>query len=289
MRILIPLLGLLGLTLLSCQKESDFANTNNSGGGGSGGNNSSDLLVRMVQKVGSDSVVSVYGYNANKKLILLKKSGIDEQGDPVNSEYHFHRNAAGIITDYSLIDPDLIAFGIDSVTTIVHYNSSTSRYTSYVLNINIPGYVLLDSSVFVYDGSGRIIGEKFYESLSGLGNDYFLSGTLNYTYSAGGNVSRLDIHDLDQSGAEIFTATSIITYDSKTNPLQLGNEGLLLEHPEWASVNNITKAQASDSGGPADDQTVSVTYTYNSGNKPTTSVSTLVPDNITINTAFYYQ
>src|SRR5882672_12450812 len=134
MRISIILLACISLFLFSCQKEAEFANRDN---GGNGGNNSGGLLVKMVQKAGSDSIVTTYGYDANKKIINLKRIGID-QGSPVNAEYRFYRNS-GILIQYSIIDADLVAAGIDSLVTIVHYNSSASRYTSYVLNINIPG------------------------------------------------------------------------------------------------------------------------------------------------------
>jgi hypothetical protein len=220
----------------------------------------------------------------------MKKTGIDDQGDFVNTEYRFHRNAAGAITDFSTIDPDLIAQGIDSIITIVHYNSSTLRYTSYVINVSIPGFTLLDSSAFVYDGSGKIIGEDFYESPSGAGNDYYLSGKVNYTYSASGNVTAVNIHDLDQSGTETFTAaTSNIQYDAKENAIHMDNEAFVLGHPEWTSANNIISEQLSDSNGPVDDQDVTINYTYNSANRPLTAAFTVQPGNSTTTAAYYYQ
>jgi hypothetical protein len=159
-----------------------------------------------------------------------------------------------------------------------------------VIKINVPGYVLLDSSVFVYDGAGRILGDNFYESQSGAGNDYYLSGKLNYSYSTEGNVNTYVIHDYDQSGAEVFTATvSNINYDSKVNPVNLQNEGFALGHYEWASPNNMVSAQSGDSNGPADDQTITYTYTYNSNNKPATSTVKIMPDNSVGNTTYYYQ
>jgi hypothetical protein len=244
-------------------------------------------LVRTEEKNGTDSLVSVYTYNADKKLIGLKITGTD-QGADASREFKYYRNASGIVTHYSATSPDLVATGVDSLLTIVHYNIATSRYTSYVLNINISGFILLDSSVYVYDGSGKIIGENAYQSPSGAGNDYYLTGKATYTYS-NGNISQLDIHDFDQSGAETFTVTEKFQFDSKRNPLQFGNDGFAMGHPEWASVNNITSGQSSDSNGPADDQTLTVSYTYNSDDKPGTSVRTILPDNITGSTTFYYQ
>ncbi|TMI77855.1 MAG: hypothetical protein E6H10_18190 [Bacteroidetes bacterium] len=285
MRIVSTLLAFATFFLVSCQKERDFTNT---ASGGTGNTGSDGLLVKTVVRDGSDSMVTTYGYDSNKRLSSLNKKGIDDQGNTVNAEYHFHRNASGIITDYSATDPTLIAAGIDSIKTIVHYSSS--RYTSYVLSINVPGFVVLDSSVFVYDGTGRIVGENFYQSPSGIGNDYYLSGKINYSYLSSGNLSGFVIHDYDQSGTEVFTAyASNMTYDAKINPIHLGNEAFALGHPEWVSSNNILSEQNSDSGGPADDQSVTYAYTYNANNKPATGTITIMPDNTVGNTTYYYQ
>ena len=112
MRIVTVLTLCVCLYLVSCQKERDFANQN------AAGNTSSDaggLLVKMVQKTGTDSLITTYGYDANKRLITLTRVGIDDQGNPLNTQFHFHRNAAGIITDYSSTSPDLVATGVDSI------------------------------------------------------------------------------------------------------------------------------------------------------------------------------
>lgn len=281
MKILTALVALSCLLLFSCQKERSADRTDSGNGTASG-----ELLTKTIAKTSTDSLVSVYTYDADKKLIGLKITGTD-QGADASREFKYYRNASGIITHYSATSPDLVANGIDSLLTIIHYDNATSRYTSYVLNINILGYVQLDSVVYEYDGSGRITGERLYESPSGAGNDYYYSGKVNYTYT-NGNISQLDLYDYDQSGAETFSGTSKYQFDSKINPAQFGNEGIILGHPEWASANNVTNGQLSDSNGPVDNQTVTITYTYNN-DKPATSVTSLIPDNTTTNTSFYYQ
>jgi hypothetical protein len=286
MRITILLFSLITLLLFSCQKEVDWSNSSNN----TSDNNSTTgiLLTKMVFKTGSDSLVYTYGYDSNKKIISMKQAGIDDQGDAVNTEYHYHRNASGMVTDYSIIDPDLVSYGIDSITVIVHSNSS--RYTSYVLNVNVPGYVLLDSSSFVYNSSGKIIGEDFYESPLGDGSDYYLVQKTNYSYTSRGDLSRLDIHDFDETGTETFTASTFnINYDSKINPAYAGNEGFVLGQLDWVSPNNIISEQLQDSNGSVDDQSVTLTYTYNSTDRPETCAINGVPDNTVTNISYYYQ
>jgi len=247
----------------------NLADNNNNG---NGGNNSGTLLVKEVQKGGADSIVYTFGYNSSRKIITLKQLGVDDQGNPVNREYHYHRNASGI----------------DSITTAIHYASS--KYTSYVINVNVPGFILLDSSAFVYDGTGKISGEDFYQSPSGSGNDYYLSGKIYYTYSTTGNITSIDIHDLDQSGNETFRATtSNINYDSNVNPIITDYECFAVGQQQWISPNNITSEQLTDSNGPADNQTVTTTYGYNSDGKPATSVTTVAPGSTTIYGTYYYQ
>jgi len=260
----------------------------NNGNTGNSGNNSGTLLVKLVQKTGADSIVYSYSYNGSRKIISLKELGIDDQGNAVNREYHYHRNSSGIITDYSLIDADLVSSGIDSITTVIHYVSS--KYTSYVINVNVSGFVLLDSSAFVYDNSGKISGENVYESPSGSGNDYYLTEKIYYTYSTAGNITSVDVHDLDPSGNETFRATtSNISYDSNTNPLMTDYECFAVGHQEWISPNNITSEQGTDSNGPADSQTITTTYGYNSDGKPATSVTTVAPGSTTVYGTYYYQ
>jgi len=289
MRFFAILLALTSVILFSCQKELDSGNGGNGGGGGiGGGGGSSELLIRTVAKTGSDSVVTLYSYNANKRISNIKMNGIDETGSPVNREYRYYRTGTGILTQYSIIDADLVAVGIDSIVTIVHYNSTSSKYSSYVLRASAFGFTLLDSSVFVYDAAGKIIREDVYESPTGSGTDYYLSGKANYTY-IGNNISQLDLHDFDVSGAETFWATNKFTYDTKLSPLHFDNESFAMGHAEWFSVNNIIGEQLSDSNGPVDDQTVTTVYTYNPSTKPKSSVITITPPTSTSNMSYYYQ
>lgn len=286
MKFALSFLALVIIMLTSCQKEisGDILN-----GGGGGGNTTTGLLIKTVQKTGQDSLVTTYTYNSNKKITGLTQTGTDEQGNVVNREYRYYRNSSGIITSYTGIDADLVSAGVDSVSVIVHYNSSTSRYTSNVLNLTASGLTLLDSSAFVYDGTGKIIAENAYESPSGNGSDYYLSGKIDYTYDASGNITQLEIHDLDISGAEIFTATTKLNYDTRNNPLHFGMEGFAVGHQEWASPNNISSEALSDSNGPADDQILSIIFTYNSNSEPATGQTTVMPDNIIFNTSYFYQ
>lgn len=289
MRLLAILFVCITLFLMSCQKEVSYATDNgsNQGNGGGGGNNNGTLLVKMVQKSTTDSLVTLYAYDASKRLINLKHSGIS-QGTVLNTEYRYYRNSSGIITSFTTIEPALVAYGIDSFVTKINYDVANSRYAGFVLNLNLQGFIVSDSSVFVYDNSGNVIENDVWESPTGDGTNYYYTGKFVYNH-ANGNMTQLDIHDVDQSGTETFTATTKATYDSNPNSLFLGNEGYVLGHEEWACINNIAGEQLSDSGGPADNQTVSYVYTYGSDNKPLTAMATSLPDNTMVNITYFYQ
>ncbi|MFI5187237.1 MAG: hypothetical protein ACHQF0_10960 [Chitinophagales bacterium] len=287
MRISIVLFIFTSLFLFSCQKEVDFAVSSGNNGGGNGGNTPGTLLVKTVETSASDSIVTLFSYDANKRLINEKATGIN-QGSAVDQEFRVYRNASGIVTYFSIIDVDLIASGIDSLTTFVHYNTSSSRYTSSVLLVNTSSLSLADSNVYSFDASGRINNVDNYEGVTGL-NTYFLSGTEKYAYSTGGNISQFDIIDIDQSGTVTPVGTTTYNYDNKPSPMHLDNEAIVLGLNQWISPNNIVSGALTNASDPAGNQTLTVNYTYNSDNKPTTSLRTILPDNTSISTAYYYQ
>ena len=286
MRIILALFTLTSLFLFSCQKEADFANGGNNSGGGGGGGTSGTTLVKTVSKNGSDSVVTVYTYNSSKKLINEKITGMS-QGMDMGNEYKYYRNSSGIISRYVQINATLAASGIDSVVTIVHYNSSSSRYTSTVSEITFSGFTVLDSTVFLYDASGKVIESDLYLGIPLLGG-YDLSVKFKYTYAANGNITQYDVYDLT-SGTEEHVATTKYTFDTKTSPIIFNNEAFAIGHPDWVSVNNATKVEILDLTDPTNNYTIAITYTYNNSNRPATSTNTTTPGSIVDNVTYYYQ
>jgi hypothetical protein len=284
---------LLCLFLVSCQKEVDFAN--GSGGSGGGGGTTGNTLVKTVSKNGSDSIVTVYTYNANKLLIGHKMSGIS-QGVDVTNENKYYRNAAGIITRFIQINPNLVAAGIDSVVSIVHYDAATSRYTSVISEIGLLGFTVVDSSLLVYDAGGKVIRDDVYQGSPSLGMPMELSLKTSYTYGTNGNVTQLDQYSHDPStGSDDLVSTVKYTYDSKGNAFTAttaflkSNEAFAIGHGDWVSTNNATKIELTSTVAPAANRTITVVYTYNSSNRPGTSVNTTSPGSIVDNVTYYYQ
>jgi hypothetical protein len=281
---------LVSIILFSCQKEVSFNNGNGSGGGTGGGGTTGNTLVKTVAKTGTDSVVTIYTYNANKKLINQKITGM-QQGVDLGNEYRYYRNASGIITTYTQINPNLVQVGIDSVTTIIHYDAVSGRYTSTVAELSLFGFSVTDSTELVYDAAGKVIRTDVYQSIPLIGG-YDISLRVKYTYAANGNITQLDMYDAT-SGTDDLATTIKYSFDAKTSALNVNamfaklSEAFAIGHGDWVSVNNATKVEIIDAATPANNQTSTITYTYNSNNRPSAGVNTRgsVVDNLT----YYYQ
>jgi hypothetical protein len=271
--------------LISCQKEIDLAPGNGGGGGGTTGNR----LIKTVSKTATDSVITIYTYNSSGKVINVKSTGMSG-GQDMGNEYRYYRNGSGIITRTVQINPNLIVAGIDSVTTIVNYNTSASRYTSNVFSLSLFGFTVNDSSVHVYDASGKLIRNDEYQAIPLLGQPYELSLKTMYTYDVSGNVKQMDIYSHDvTTGADDLVSTVKYTFDTKTAAISYGADAIGIGQPDLVSVNNVIKAEIIDVSDPTNNRTLDNTYIYNSSNRPATGTSTLTPPGTVNNLSFFYQ
>jgi len=284
------LFTLLSVILISCQKEPDLLTGGSGGsGGGGGGNTGGTRLVRTVSKTGPDSVVTVYTYNSNGKVVNVKTTGMSGGIDQAN-EFRYYRNSSGIITRKVQINPNLASAGVDSVITTVLYNSSLSRYTGDVSSLSAFGFTVSDSTVHVYDGSGKVIRTDEYQAIPSLGQPYELSLKSIYTYDAAGNVKQMDIYYHDATtNTDDLVATLKYTFDNKTAAISYGADAIGIGQVDLISVNNPLKAEFVDVTDPTNNQTFVFTYTYNSNNRPSTGTSTLTPGNTVSNLSYYYQ
>ena len=178
------------------------------------------------------------------------------------------------------INPNLASAGVDSVITKVLYNSSLSRYTGDVSSLSAFGFTVSDSTVHVYDGSGKVTRTDEYQAIPSLGQPYELSLKSIYTYDAAGNVKQIDIYYHDATtNTDDLVATLKYTFDNKTAAISYGADAIGIGQIDLISVNNPLKAEFVDVTDPTNNQTFVFTYTYNSNNRPSTGTSTLTPGN----------
>jgi hypothetical protein len=295
---LILLCAAISISLFSCQKEISIDNTSGGGGGGTGGGgNSSTLLVRSVYKQGSDSTVSAYTYDGAKRLASATYTGASSgAGFDLNTK--LVRNSSGIIQKIILKSSDLVQFGLDSIVSNVVYDAGGSRYKGQVINLTVPGvFILKDSVIYEYDAAGKISRETdFFDDGSTSG--YELYSKTEYTYT-GNNLATMKFYSYDlPTKAYILENTIAYEYDAKTNPLQIGNEALLLNFiriyitdvdVSTYSANNITKQTVTNPTDPTSNGATTITYTYNSTNRPITSTFVTTPGGGTASGTFFYQ
>jgi hypothetical protein len=281
---IIFLFTVVSVMLVACQKEIDWS-TGNPG--------NSPVLYRIKSKTGTtDTTQTDYYYDANKRLIRELVNGM-ASGQDLNNDLTITRNAAGIITKTVQKAAALQAAGIDSVVTIYNYNTSTSKYTSSVFQLSIPGFTVMDSAVYTYDGAGRISKDEHYLQIVGLPIPLppVLAARNTYTYSADGkNLVSVATDAATTPGGPLSPATAqSYTFDSKVNALILLNEGVLLGRHGFYNANNGTKVIFTNTIDPSQDFTMDITYTYNSSNKPDSSSGTRTPGGAITSSKYFYQ
>lgn len=249
-------LGYIILSLLifsSCKKNE---NDNNSGNG-----TSSSLKKMITIYQGGDKDSAVFSYDSKNRLIKQQTWG---NGTIYNGEnVLITRNNVGIITSFS-------NYGTQSEGIQVLRDAS-NKYTC----VNTQD----DSTVYKYTDE-KITESITYRKDSRNGeNDY----KNDYSYDQLGNIIKIENYSFN-NGNWIQENTFTYTYDNKVNPVQLGNEAIVLERAAllgdreidlaaYAGPNNATISNSYSKG--------SYNYVYNSDNLPISLI--LTHDKGTIN------
>jgi len=276
---------LLTVVFLSCQKEIDW-------GTGGGGTVVTTTLVQIKSKTGTDTTQTDYTYDASGRLIQEKTTGT-AAGLDLGTELLIKRNSSGIITSTVQKAAALILTGIDSIETRFNYNTGTSRYTSSVFRLTIPGFTVLDSAVYSYDAGGRITSDAHYLQTTGLPIPLppILALRNNYTYSSSGaNLVGILQEAIAALGGPLSpVSTQAFTYDNKVNPLVILNEAIITSRTGLYNANNATKTSLANTIDPTQDFTMDYTYTYNTNNKPDSSYGTRTPGGALTATKYFYR
>lgn len=281
-RKLITAVFFLSILFFSCQKEIDWG----IGGG------AAQKLVRVKSKTGTDTTQIDYSYDASGRLIREKTSGVGN-GINLDNDLIINRNSSGIITTTVQKSAVLVLAGIDSIVTRFNYNSGTSRYTSSVFNVPVPGFPVTDSAVYTYNSAGRITSDEHYLQIGGLPIPLppVLALRNTYTYSADGkNLVSITQEAATAPGGPLSPATAqTFTFDTRINPLIILNEGILTARTSLYNANNATQVVMTNSIDPSQNFTMDITYGYSSNNKPDSSVSTRTPGGAVTISKYFYQ
>jgi|GEM_PF-435541 len=280
--------------LVSCQKELDVI-TNSTGtttpGGGSIGTSTGDpngLLIKSVSKGATDSTVTEYSYDAAKKLINMKVYGTPVGGMSINTNTTYVRDASAIITKIIQKSEFMLASGVDSSVSVIHYDAVNKRYSSRIGEISLGGFLSYhDSTIYVYDAAGKVSQTLTYQE-DYITGKYSPSMRSDYTYT-GTNVTTMKMYNYDMAiNSYALMVTYTFGYDAKVSPMKLGIDAPLILEAGTEGTNNIVSTVATSST-PAANFTIGFVFTYNSANKPATAVQTQSSPASVKNVVFHYQ
>lgn len=263
--------------LFACTKERSLET------GGNGGT----LLVQSSSRLGSDSTVVQYRYDAEKRLIGYQTAAAF-QGQNDQSSTTFTRNGQGIVQKVVFKSSLLLSVAIDSIPFNVSYDAARQRYTSRTGEYDLFGSIIKDSIAYTYDAGGRLIKEEEFIDDSQSGGYGEFSKT-DYTYDAEGNVIKSVISDFDPvAGTYEAISETLYEYDANVNPLELTIEGFVVGNPSLISSHNVAKVTTTDLED-ATSETVTYTYVYNFDKKPVSGTATINGSGGTITVTFIYQ
>jgi hypothetical protein len=268
----------LAIVVTACQKEIDWGL----------GDAANQQLLKIRSISGSDSTIITYTYDGQKLLILETTEG-SSGGNSLNGTLKIYRKTSGIIDSTVQKSAALVTAGIDSILTKYYYNTSNSRYTAATRLVDVGGFTVTDSAAYSYDAGGKISLEKHY-LVTGL-LPPFEALENQYTYSASGsNLVTMAQSAVSAPGGPLApVSTENYSFDTKTDPLLLKNEAVLLGRLTYFSANNPTKTDYIDQTDPTQNFTINLTYKYNMGGKPDSSFATQIPAGTVTNSKYYYQ
>jgi hypothetical protein len=205
MRKKILAITILSIIFFSCNKNKTDNNNVN------GSESSLKSMVTIFNGEEKDSAVFLYD---SKKRIIGEQVWAD--GGLLNGEnISIARTNSGIITAF--------ADGTLNSSHKVSYNSSSQQYTS-IRRFN-------DSTIFSYTND-RISEAKYYSV------DFSYPQRNLFTYDVSGNIIKIENFELRQGNWESNFVSSY-KYDNKVNPIQMGNEAIVLEESEFLSENGF--------------------------------------------------
>lgn len=253
-KVLLPIIFL--ALIASCKKEDAPASKN--------------ILDKVVTKIGADSVVSTYTYDAQNRLMGEVLS------EPANNATYttaLNRDNNGRVSKVNYTKAGTTSpgsFGVDffylGATDPKLRNGKTFFVTS--------GVTINDSSAYEYNGS-QVTKTNHYWSTTTV--PYTLIEYYVYTYDARGNLTSIKYYQTDTPGSTNFKLLETYTYvyDDKVNPIYSKDDALIeFNGSQYISPNNVVSGAYTSTSIPSDNYTFTTTYEYRTDGRPTTSTTT---------------
>lgn len=274
------------LLLASCSKEKSIDSSDPDGPGLPGNQNTGSLLIKGVLTEGSDSIVTTYKYDGKQRL--SGQSITATMANFINVDFEIMRHNDGQINEYKFSSAEFVTMGVESVNYKLQYNGSKSQYINKVMAFQIQNIQIKDSTVYLYNAQNRIIkSERFLRDPFTF--QYLKTTIQEYTYNnAGDLVKALKFYfDEDLNDFVLFDDTTY-EFDDNLNPLQLGNEAIILETDNLYGSHNVKKETVIYTDDPSNNRSLSANFTYNADKKP---IASTITDNLSGGTSsfkYYY-
>jgi hypothetical protein len=283
--LLTAVLSILTLTLFSCQKEVDdiFSNNGNTGGNG----NTSGLLIKTVAVTASDSLVTLYAYDNQKRLETITMDGTSNGMQMHTYKKYIRDTSSRIYKILQAIDQNGVP--TDTTIEIVHYPNQGMEFDYTINTISMLGLTVIDSSIYLY--SAGKMASMISELSSPLLGSSFMATKTEFTYDASGNVTNLKMYSDFVTGVLSPIMSQVYIYGSAVNATWISTNGaqnFLLYGTPGTSNQAFVKAQIDDLITPSNSFVMTATYTLGSDNKPKSASITSTSGQVTKYT-FYYQ
>ena len=247
----------------------------------------SSLLVKVITKTVSDSIITEMEYDANGRLSRQFSTYINHP-EFISSDWRINRSSSGIITQMITTTTKTQATFADTVN--VFYDSNLKRYTHTIQRFDLAGYITKDSIVLIYDAANKLIGRHIYLHHFAPGPYYTLDTKYEYSFNSDGNLLKQTSYDRDQVTNVIeLRATVEFTYDNKKRQRHLDpKDGIILSYPYDAS-HNVTSEKITDFKQSIYSGTYNYQFTYTDCDWPATMVATFSGGNYYRKLYYYYK
>lgn len=257
---------------------------------GSGGtiNPPAGLLTKLSFTATDLSTVYSYSYSTTGVLLGIEWN-TNTAGQSVIYNWTFTRDSEKKCVQI-LQKVNIAAYPAAGILYTPHYASATATNFDYLTaSYELAGLPTKDSIVFTSATNGQITKYETFKDYAGTG--YQLSMRTTYGYDIAGNITT--VNNFANTGSATLKLIQAITYeyDTKINPIPLGQEAFFAGGERYFSKNNFTKSVTNNySTSPTVQTTAFYVMQYNTAGKPTSAVvSNPLDVNSTATVTYTYQ
>lgn len=235
------------------------------------------LLKRLVAQYDGEKDSLIYNLKYDNESRLIEYYGVTS-GNQSDNDMHslllqFHRNDKGLVDEIKLQTYFFDVSGNPSIHWDANYKIKTEVFTSRYLYALVTGvgenYLIADSISYEYGSDNHLSTVSIYNLQE---NDTaHLNDRFSYIFNTQGNISvRKASYVRNYPDREDWFINEL-TYDDKINPMNFGEEMLLIGDIVFASLPTVNNPTVQNNTINID-ESFTIQYNYNVHNKPSTAI-----------------